>query len=210
MKNHISRRQFLINSVTIIGACLLPLSLFKRAIEYQTNTNDVLIEAPSVYKRTLYINKEFSDEWQFSIGKPTTVLPQAPTWREYLEVYEGINPNNSRQISDWLHEHPDTIEDVEEEWLDDDVDYSTWENYLDWVFAIKDSPEARSFHYLSKLKRNYSDYKSNFSSKVGELSFYSGPTPGNNSHFVNATSDLIITTLQNRLLELGEETRIMT
>jgi len=152
MKNHISRRQFLINSGSIIGACFLPLSLFNRAVEYRSNTKSILIEAPSIYKRTLYINKEFSDDWQFSLGRPTLLLPQAPTWREYLEDYESVDTNNVKQIANWLHEHPDIIEDVEEKWLDKDVDYSTWENYLEWEFAISDSPEAQAYHYLSKLK----------------------------------------------------------
>jgi len=208
MINHISRRQFLVNSGSILGTCFLPIALFKRAIEYQNNTKHVLIEAPTIYKRTLYINKETSDEWQFSIGKPTTILPQAPTWRQYLEDFEGINPDNSKQLADWLHEHPDAMEDTCLNWLDKDVDYSTWENYLDWGFAINDSPEAQAYHYLYRLKLNHSDYNSGFGDNIGELNFHSGPMPGNNWHFVNSSSDLVVTALQNRLLELGEQTRI--
>ena len=206
--NNISRRHFLINSVAFIGACFVPISLIKRATERQKASNEVLIEAPTEPKRLLYANSQ-DEGWQFSLGAASTEFPKPPSWREYFTEIIGLNYSNTKEIQDWLHETSHELDEPLDEWLKKDVDDDIWDDYIDGAFAIKESPEAQAFHYLNRLDLSNERFQGTKGEEIGDLKFYAGPMPGNNWHFVTAKGNLTLTALQYRLLELGENTKIV-
>ena len=92
--------------------------------------------------------------------------------------------------------------------MDDPVDEDLWGNYIEWDYAIRESPEARALSYLSGLDLGNGPISDPNGRKIGSLDYYFGPHPGSNWHFAQAEGELVLPALQHRLRELGESTKL--
>jgi hypothetical protein len=211
MSTNLSRRHFLITGTSALAACFLPADVLRRARQYQFDNNDILIEEPTGWKQTLYANVQDPGKWQFSLGRRTGEFPEAPSWRDWLENYQGIDTDDRNALAEWIREHRSGyyLGRKSEDWLDREVDYSAWENYLEGAYAWRDSPEAQALEYLAGLKLANREIRDESGRDVGELKYYYGVCPGNDWHFAEAEGDLVLPALQYRLRELGENTRII-
>jgi hypothetical protein len=211
MSNIISRRHFLITGASALAACFLPADILRRARQYQLDHDDILIEEPAGWTRTLYANLQDQGVWQFSLGSPSEEFPEAPTWEDWLYNYQGVNTHNRGELAQWIRENRDCyiLGRNSSEWLEQKVSRGVWENYIEGAYAWRDSPEAQALDYLSGLKLGNREIRDESGRSVGELKFYYGVSPGNDWHFAEAEGELVLPALQYRLRELGEKTRIV-
>jgi hypothetical protein len=211
MSSLLSRRHFLITGAGALAACFLPADILRRARQYQLDHDDILIEEPQGWRQTLYANLQDVGVWQFSLGAPSGEFPEAPTWRDWLENYQGVDVDDRSALAEWIREHRNCYHLGRkcEDWLDQDVAWSAWENYLESAYAWRDSPEAQALGYLAGLKLSNREIRDESGRSVGELKYYYGVHPGNDWHFALAEGELVLPALQYRLRELGENTRIV-
>jgi len=150
--------------------------------------------------------------WQFSLGAPTDALPEVPTWRDWLENYQGVAVDDRNELAEWIWKNRDNyrLGGKSSDWLDSDVACSAWENYLESEYAWRDSPEAQALDYLAGLKLANREIRDESDRSVGKLKYYYGVSPCNDWHFAEAEGELVLPALQYRLRELGERTRIVT
>jgi hypothetical protein len=207
MNTILTRRHFLISGSAALGACFLPFGLLRRLHDHQLNTNEVLIEGPARVQHTLYASPK-DDGWQLALGFPTTELPAAPTWREWLVDQENIDPDNRMQLARWIRDNREEVSSPRRDWLDSEVSAYRWEQYLDGRFAVYESPEAQALHYLTSLKLANGPVIDSQGNTVGTVRYYQGTMPGADWHFVNVEGEIILPALQHRLRELGEDTLI--
>lgn len=207
---NLPRRHFLISGAAALGACFLPADLLGRARQYQLDNDDVLIEAPERFRQTLYANLQDSGLWQFSLGARTSDFPSAPSWRDWLENYEGVSVDDRNELAEWIREHRNEyhLGRRSSDWLDSEVSWSAWENYLEGRYAYQDSPEAQALEYLGSLKLSNGPILDEGGRSVGQLTYYYGVHPGSDWHFAEAEGELVLPALQHRLRELGESTKI--
>jgi len=210
MSTNLSRRHFLISGAAALGACFLPADILRRARQYQLDTDSVLIETPSSWAQTLYATQQDSGTWQFALNDITTDIPPAPSWRDWLDNYQGINVDDRNDLGKWVreHRHDYHLGRKSSDWLDSEVPYRVWENYFEGRYAYQDSPEAQALEYLAGLKLANRDIRDEGGRSVGEIKYYYGVCPGNDWHFAEAEGDLVLPALQYRLRELGENTKI--
>ncbi len=205
----LSRRHFLISGGALLGACFLPASLFRRANDHLLATNKVLIEPPERARRTLYATaQDGANVWQLALGRPTTELPSAPTWRKWLSDHEDVDPADPGALAKWVGERWEEEDAPSGNWLDSEVSDGLWDNYLEGGFAISNSSEARALHYLLGLKLDNGPLTDGSGRDLGTVDFYRGTMPGADWHFVNVEGEMILPALQGSLLELGENTGI--
>lgn len=211
MSTKLTRRHFLITGASALAACFLPADILRRARQYQLDHDDVLIEAPERYRQTLYANLQDQGVWQFSLDGRTGECPEAPTWRDWLENYQGIDTYDRNALADWIRKHRSwhSISPRSRDWLDMEVSPMVWASYLEGQYAYQDSLEARALEYLAGLKLANRDIRDEGGRSVGELKYYYGVHPGNDWHFAEAEGELVLPALQYRLRELGESTRIV-
>jgi hypothetical protein len=211
VSTRLSRRHFLITGASALAACFLPADILRRARQYQLDHNAVLIEEPTEWYHTLYARIQDEGTWQFSLGGPTEQYPEPPTWRCWLENYQGVDPDDRNELADWLREHRNWyhLSPKSSDWLEREVDWRTWESYLEGAYAWRDSPEAQALDYLAGLKLANREIRDEGGRSVGELKYYYGVHPGNDWHFAEAEGELVLPALQHRLRELGEKTRIV-
>jgi len=212
VSSRLSRRHFLITGASALAACFLPADILRRAHQYQLDHDDILIEEPSGWKQTLYANMQDEGVWQFSLGAPTDALPEVPTWRNWLENYQGVAVDDRNELAEWIWKNRDNyrLGGKSSDWLDSDVACSAWENYLESEYAWRDSPEAQALDYLAGLKLANREIRDESDRSVGKLKYYYGISPCNDWHFAEAEGELVLPALQYRLRELGERTRIVT
>jgi hypothetical protein len=143
----------LISGAAALGACFLPADILRRARQYQLDNNEVLIEAPESYRRTLYATPQDSGTWQFALVARTTEAPRIPSWRDWLENYQGINVDDRNDLAQWVRENRDyhRLGRKSSDWLDSELCDRTWCNYIDGQYAYQDSPEAQALDYLFRL-----------------------------------------------------------
>ena len=211
MSTKLSRLHFLITGASALAACFLPADVLRRARQYQLDHDDILIEEPAGWRHTLYANLQDENHWQFSLDGRSNEYPEAPTWRDWLANYQGIDPEDRNELADWLREHRGwyRLSPRSSDWLEQEVDWRTWESYLEGAYAWRDSPEAKALDYLAGLKLANREIRDQSGRSVGELKYYYGVHPGNDWHFAEAEGELVLPAIQHRLRELGENTRIV-
>ena len=205
----VTRRHFLITGGALLGACFLPASLLRRVRDHQLATNELLIEGPERVQETLYATKKDDGRWQFALGAPTTEFPPAPTWREWLRDYKEVDPEDRDDLARWIWENRGEVTGPSRHWLNDDIPFHRWEDYLEGRYATYDSPEAQALVYLERLKLAHGPIVDSNGKDVGALHYYHGTMPGVDWHFVEGSGALILPGLQHRLRELGEDTLIV-
>lgn len=208
MNPRISRRHFLITGSGALGACFLPAWLLRRARDLEESTGEVLIEPPATHRTVLHA-VPVDDGWQFALGGPIDELPRAPSWREYLADYVAIDPHDPAELARWFEEQCVEPPGPGDAWLGEKVPEHVWDSYIEWQFAIYDSPAAQAFHYLHGLDLSHRSLDRQTADPFGELQFYAGPMPGSNWHFVQTPDRLVLTALQHRLRELGEDVALV-
>lgn len=184
----IARRTFLKASVAAASGLILPDWLIK-AENFIEMEGEPYLEKPARPETILYAIDWGGDEYQFSLGDPYQDPPQM-NWREYLE-WTGFENFAEFFNSD----NPDDYGNLT---LDDRVD--EWTVLDRWVYD--GSPCAEAFEYLESL-----DLGPDFGTRdsVGEIRFYDGVCPGNDSRIVTAADDLSLSLLQKRLNDMGED-----
>ena len=210
----ITRRSFLITSASAIGSCFVPGWLLRRAADYAKTDGGIYIEAPESARNTLYAIEQSRDCFQLALNGRTDTLPPPITWREYFQDNTEVDPDDHLDVRKWLREEGSWYfksEDLRHayrhlDFLDNDVDYGIWENYLEGPYAVYGSPEAQALHYLAKLPLSNG---TGAGDPLGDLKFYYGTMPGVDWHFVNAEGREVLTALQHRLRELGESIEIV-
>ena len=203
----LTRRHFLLSGASLLGACLLPAS-FLRRLDRLTDNPAAAIDAPSQARATLYATLQDCDRWQLALGRPTTAFPSAPSWREWLADYESVDPADDRAVAAWFSQWGPDLDRTDPQWIEDEVDAGTWENYLEGRFLVYDSPEAHALQYLSRLKLAHGPLAPDHGEELGQVIYYHGTMPGADSHFVEVEGTAILPALQHRLRELGENTAL--
>ena len=203
-----NRRHFLINAGALLGACLLPGAVLRRATDHLAATNQPLIEPPARPRWTLFATEVAIHRWQLSRGEPTTAPPEAPPWREWLGAHRTLDLRKTRELARVLGE--DGYEEVlaRPGWLDTPIPDPLWETYIDGRFAVHESPEARALSYLERLNLRTHPMTDTDGNPVGTVEFYHGTAPGVDWHFVEVEGALILPALQHRLRELGERVEV--
>ena len=182
------RRQFLIRTGLAAGGLLLP-RFFDRALAFVENHGEPLIEEPLNAADTLSVR--FDDTYVFYLGDPAEYPPPPPTFREWFIL-------NGQNIEKWAEEW-----ELEPGGLDEPVPEDHWFD----CWALNHCSMAQAFSYLRHLDLG-PDFGTAGSNAAGELRFQD--CPGICSTYTAVeTDDLIsISLLQNRLNELGENTRL--
>ena len=195
----ITRRSFLIGATGF-----LTFSLLDKYINYFEQHGEPLIEAPKDFDRELTIG---DDDW-FELGSwddcQIKDYPPPPTWRKYLEEYcgEDVDENDPETV-EWL------ILNWEIQPKDYDKTYSGdhWEeSYMDKYYFRQNTPNADAFEYLSGLNLGKDlEFKNRESHGLVfmDMCGVHGDTCG-----VEPVDLVSLSLLQQRLVELGEKTKV--
>jgi hypothetical protein len=171
------------------GALYLPSRFLLDAERFLEREHRPLLKAFPSPNHTI-IADEFGT---LHIGDPYSGPENIPTWREWFLEYQGYRP---REL---------TKSFLDEEWglAKSDLSESMCEQtYFDAYWLRNESSTATAFHFLEGMDIGPDLVDSN-GEVVGELVFYDGPCPGNDSLLVQAEGDLALSCLQWRLEQLG-------
>ncbi len=190
----INRREFLIRSSGGVACAVLAPDFVRSALDHLNVTNQPLIVPPGNASDILYAVDTGSD-FQLNLG-PYDAEPPVITWREYLEEYQGEEPDKLSE-SELEDQHG-----ITPGWLDCDCDSGF---YFDSWCRTK-SPNAQAVFYLDSLELG--PYPNRNGVEVGGLRFHDGPCPGNDYLGVHVDDKISLSCLQERLNQLGERTEI--
>lgn len=199
-----NRRDFLSLCGLAAGSCIIPVRI-ARAIRDTCvlGGQPYFVNAPASGS-VLYAVKETCSEFILHLGEETG----PPTWREYLDESQGINPDDVEAINEWQRDQYG-VEAGEENViaLDEQIDELALDQWLEWDYSLRDSPEAQAYRYLETLP--LSDRKLRGpGDPLGSLSFIEGDRPGSNYTYTEAPDLATLACLQHRLNQLGENIRI--
>ena len=181
----ISRRTFLKATVAASSGFIFSDWLIK-AENYIEMEGEPFLEAPGRSELILYAMDWGGDEYQLSLGNPFQE-PVLITWREYFEFIgcSGFDEyHGSNNPADWNYMGIDEL-------VDEDKTMYHW--------ITSSSPDARAFDYLESLNLGPIIRDKN---EIGEIRFYDGVAPGNDSRIVSVPDDLSLSLLQKRLNQL--------
>ncbi len=205
----LSRRQFLVGGSCATGAWLVGARLAGIITRLAGVGRPYLInvERPQVQ---LWANRSCG-EYVLTVGCPEREEQQPElSWRQWLEI-KGVDVSKPKEIREFLYDWGECTTETGEIYIPTDLEAqvlpSVQGNYLDWEYAMYDSPAARAYHYLMEL--DLADRLAD-GEGLGLLEFVEGPRPGENSRYVTTTSVALLGGLQQRLLQLGERVRIST
>ena len=199
-----NRRDFLSLCGLAAGSCIIPVRL-ARAIRDTCvlGGQSYFVNAPAAGS-VLYAVQNTFHEFTFRLGEEVS----PPTWREYLEESQGIDPRDPEAVKVWQREQL-CCEPGEEEEIafDDRIDGWALDQWLEWDYSLRDGPEAQAYRYLEDLPLD--DGKERGAGRpLGDLRFIEGDRPGSNFTYVQAPDHATLACLQHRLNELGEGIRI--
>jgi len=208
-----NRRHFLSLSGLVSGGCLIPASLARRIRETCIGNAQPLILAPEQALTRLYA-QDYYGSFLLHLGDPN-IEPEYPTLREFIED-KGFDPKKDKSLRKYLVEwrgyEPGFNEKEEgaiwslKEELDEAIDGSELNNWLEWDFELRKSPMAQAFHYLQDLPLDGGGEGGGF--QLGDLGFVEGDRPGSNLTYVEAADLATLACLQHRLNELNEGVKI--
>jgi hypothetical protein len=208
-----NRRHFLSLSGLVSGGCLIPASLARRIRETCIGNQQPLILAPEEALTQLYAQDNYGS-FLLHLGDPNEE-PEYPTLREFIED-KGFDPKKDKSLRKYLVEwrgyEPGFSEEEEgaiwslKQELDEAIDGSERNNWLEWDFELRDSPMAQAFHYLQDLPLDGGGEGGGF--QLGDLGFVEGDRPGSNLTYVEAADLATLACLQHRLNELNQGIKI--
>ncbi len=205
MSNPLTRRQFLRLTGLVTAACLVPDAVARAIHECCVLNNKPFLVLPRSPKGLLYAVEE-SGEFALHLGDPEAD-PEPPKWGDYLWD-QGVDPADRAAVVKWFYEaHGWEEEDVWKINPDKPIDGGFYENWLEWDYSLRDSPMARAYHYLDRLK--IGDGSSVAGGDVlGAFDFIEGDRPGSNLTYVRTCDLASLACLQHRLNELDERVEI--
>jgi len=184
----LTRRAFLKASSGAAAGLFLP-SWLVMAENFIESEAKPFLELPARQETTLHAIDWGFGEYQLALSDDPFEEPPELTWREFLDHYD------IESFEDYVGS--DDPEDFPALSLEDTVD----EDALMGYWTRNGSPDAKAFDYLQWMDLG-SELQGN--DAIGEIQFYDGVHPGNDSKLVIIPDDLSLSLLQNRLNEMGE------
>jgi len=199
-----NRRDFLSLCGLAAGSCIIPVRL-ARAIRDTCvlGGQPYFVNAPASGNVLYAVQNTFS-EFTFRLGEEVS----PPTWREYLEESQGVDPDDPEAVKVWQREQLCCEPGEEEEIaLDEQIDGWALDQWMEWDYSLRDGPEARAYRYLEDLPLDDGKERG-AGTRLGDLRFIEGDRPGSNFTYVEAPDHATLACLQHRLNELGTNIRI--
>ena len=192
--SRITRREFIIRGFEGVTCALIAPDFYRQAVDHLHDKNVPLIVTPRDPKTVLYA-VWYGDDYQLNVGPPDEDIPTI-TWREFLEDYAGVDPD---ELGD---------EDLEDTYgIDrDDLDRDCSASWYEDAWCRTRSSNAQAYHYLSGL--DLGPLSSHGGFDAGELQFIDGCCPGNDYLGVHIDGKISLSFLQERLNQLGENVEI--
>ena len=204
----ISRREFVVSGGAGLGAWLVGARVVGQILRLARERREPYLITVQDPVHILYANRLRSG-YVFTLDCPyAEIRPPKLTWRDWLER-KGVTVSNRKEIRDFLEVQgwyqPEEGKRYVQPDLDDALPWDLQENYIDWEYAMYDSPEAQAFTYLIKLPLGDRDTRGE---ALGELTFLEGLRPGENASLVLTEQIETLGGLQARLLELGQRVQV--
>jgi len=180
----ISRRFFLKGTVATAAGLILP-SWMVHAERYIEGEGIAFLEPLKSHQHSLYAVNQ-GDEYQLLLGDPFTKPDLKMTWEEYIERYSYVGTLQEYFEDEDPRDIPKSNDMVDER--------QVYEAYKYW-----ESPSRLAFDYLEDLDLGPDLDDDN---GVGQINFYDGLSPADDSLIVDVPDLLSISLLQKRLNEI--------
>lgn len=198
MSTKVTRREFIISSGTGLAYALISPLFARQAVDLWDNENKPLLIPPANPQRILAAIDSPDGYILYEGGEPDRI-PEI-TWREYLEDYLSVDPENPKEFSRFLdHYGYDADSVVLDDPCPEDEYAESW--------CLHNSPNAEAYFYLQRLRLGRSTSSGKWDS-IGGISFQDCPSIGSSFRGVIAEDQLSLAALQERLNQLGENTLI--
>ncbi len=130
---------------------------------------------------------------------------------EWFFSSAGVDDSDENEVREYMLEHCFWDPESDDEFYMPDMDELVPEGMLDyynyWYYDTRYSPTASAFALLSELKLG--ENLPSLGKPLGSLSFYEGCMPGDNSTGVQASNLEVVSGLQQRLIQLGQEVEVV-
>jgi hypothetical protein len=208
------RRHFLSLSGLLSGACLIPATIARRIQATALQPTGPLVLAPENALTDLYA-EDTGYGFHLHLGDPNEE-PNYPTLHDFISA-KGFRPDDDglrRYAIEWRGHDEDFIEEEEgiiealKAQLNDPIDDSELDSWMEWDFELRDSPMAKAYRYLSQLPLHNLDSPLESGLDLGDLRFIEGDRPGSNLTYCTADNLQALASLQYRLNQLDEGVRI--
>lgn len=179
------RREFLSLCGLAAGSCLISSPVARLIRETCILSREPYLVLPRNPSTTLYAmtNGGLTD-FVLHLGDPCEEQ-RTPTWREYLDEYEGIDVRDKETVEKWWREHVgDPEEDPVTIVAEEEIDGWALEN---WEFRqeVYDGPMAGAYRWLEQLPLDDKQGPGR-GGPLGRLGFVEGDRPGSNLTYVEA------------------------
>jgi len=182
----ISRRFFLKGTVATAAGLILP-SWVVHAERYIEGEGLPFLEPLKTHQDILYaVNWNGGGEYILHLGDPLRRPETKITWQDYIDRYTHVDTLREYFEGENPEDIPKPDELVNERTVEEAFDY--WE-----------SPSRQAFRFLEDLDLGPELDDDN---GVGQINFYDGLSPANDSQFVDVPDLLSISLLQKRLNEI--------
>lgn len=199
MSRNITRRAFIIESGTGLAYTLVSALFARQALDWWENERKPLLIPPANPKRSLIAQNE-ADGYVLYLHEIPQRIPTI-TWAEYLENYALVDPANPRAVNRELRRRGYALGEIRlDEECPEDLYADSW--------CLNFSPNALAYDYLQDLKLGQRTTCGTWE-PIGGLSFQDCPSIGSTFRGVLAEDELSLCALQERLKQLGEDTRIV-
>jgi hypothetical protein len=228
------RRHFLSLCGFVAGSCLVPGAVARVIRETCILAREPFLVLPRYPSETLYaLSLDGKTDFMLHLGDPFAAN-DPPTWRDYLDEFEGIDIEDKDAVEEWWREQ---VEDPDEHRsagalgvdpadagpagrdeqegasqhpitlkAKDTIDGIALEKWENEQ-EMRAGPAARAFHHLSELPLDDGSRRVG-GQALGKLRFIEGDRPGSNLTYVEAPDLATLACLQNRLNEIGENLAI--
>jgi hypothetical protein len=199
----VQRRDFLSLCGLVAGSCLVPDAIARVIRDACVLAERPYLVLPRDPSDTLYaLTTDGTTDFMLHLGDPFTAY-DPPTWRDYLDEFEGIDIKDKKAVREWWIEQVGDPDDdpitIKAKDTIDGIALEKWENEQE----MHAGPAARAFHHLSELPLDDGSRRVG-GQALGKLRFIEGDRPGSNLTYVEAPDLATLACLQNRLNELGQ------
>lgn len=200
----LSRREFVVAGFEILGAWLVAPAVAGQIVRLAKEERKPYLVEVHDAERELWASWT-EGRYVFSLDVPygQIEVPEL-TWDDWLEL-KGADGCDPEQVRECLTRFgcyqpeggtpyvPPNREAKVPDWLQ--------QEYVEWEYAMYDSPTALAYQYLNNLDLANREATG---AALGSLDFVEGPSIGNNESLVYARSVETLGGLQQRLIEIGE------
>tara|TARA_R110002096_G_scaffold233047_7_gene423021 strand:+ start:1624 stop:2232 length:609 start_codon:yes stop_codon:yes gene_type:complete len=192
---------------TAFGACLIANPVARKIREICITNDQPFFRAPTDPSSFIYARPQLhGGPFTICYGDPW-IMPPTPSWEDYLEG-QGADTASEGGIEEWFRVQwgMEEGEEIVVPQIDEPIEGGAFENWLEWDYALRESPEARGFHYMEELELACDEEEEG--NTLGELAFIQGDRPGSNLTYVEAADLATLACLQERLNALEQEVGI--